>query len=166
MFVLHLSTYLPILVRQRCVCVCVCVCENSSAVHGGNRDESTGVCRRGFVSRILTHSHGREGAPSDGGWGSSRSCMRNQQEGFSRNCNSPFASRTQLARATYWSTRTQLARQACRLLRPRDGPRAETWGPAATRTPQAPIDMSISSLRRRSERRSAAPAPSRRASFG
>ena len=29
---------------------------NSSAVHGGNRCESTGVCRRGFVSRILTNS--------------------------------------------------------------------------------------------------------------
>ena len=33
-----------------------CGRENSSAVHGGNRCESTGVCRRGFVSRILTHS--------------------------------------------------------------------------------------------------------------
>ena len=62
-------------------------------------------------------------------------------------------------------TRTQLARQACRLLRPRDGPRAETWGPAATRTTQAPIQVSISSLRRRSERRSAAPAPSRATSI-
>ena len=51
----------------------------------------------------------------------------------------------------YLQTRTQLARQACRLLRPRDGPRAETWGPAATRTTQAPIQVSISSLRRRSE---------------
>ena len=41
-----------------CVSVCVSVCgrENSSAVHGGNRCESTGVCRRGFVSRILTHA--------------------------------------------------------------------------------------------------------------
>ena len=37
--------------------MCVCVWrENSSAVHGGNRCESTGVCRRGFVSRILTHT--------------------------------------------------------------------------------------------------------------
>ena len=33
-----------------------CGGENSSAVNGGNRCESTGVCRRGFVSRILTHS--------------------------------------------------------------------------------------------------------------
>ena len=33
-----------------------CGRENSSAVHGGNRCESTGVCRRGFVSRILTHT--------------------------------------------------------------------------------------------------------------
>ena len=31
-----------------------CGRENSSAVHGGNRCESTGVCRRGFVSRILS----------------------------------------------------------------------------------------------------------------
>ena len=44
------------------VCVCPrwsqvwCGRENSSAVHGGNRCESTGVCRRGFVSRILTHT--------------------------------------------------------------------------------------------------------------
>ena len=38
-----------------------CGRENSSAVNGGNRCESTGVCRRGFVSRIdsLTHSLGR-----------------------------------------------------------------------------------------------------------
>ena len=36
-----------------------CGRENSSAVHGGNRCESTDVCRRGFVSRILTHSHTR-----------------------------------------------------------------------------------------------------------
>ena len=33
-----------------------CGRENSSAVHGGNRCESTGVCRRGFVSRILSLS--------------------------------------------------------------------------------------------------------------
>ena len=33
-----------------------CGRENSSAVNGGNRCESTGVCRRGFVSRILTHT--------------------------------------------------------------------------------------------------------------
>ena len=39
-----------------------CGRENSSAVNGGNRYESTGVCRRGFVSRILTHTHSRERA--------------------------------------------------------------------------------------------------------
>ena len=31
-----------------------CGRENSSAVHGGNRYESTGVCRRGFVSRLYS----------------------------------------------------------------------------------------------------------------
>ena len=46
-----------------------CGRENSSAVNGGNRCESTGVCRRGFVSRILTHSNvggdGDRDEPSD-----------------------------------------------------------------------------------------------------
>ena len=37
--------------------------ENSSAVHGGNRCESTGVCRRGFVSRILSLSRVIHGCP-------------------------------------------------------------------------------------------------------
>ena len=43
-----------------------CGRENSSAVHGGNRCESTGVCRRGFVSRILTQSalHSTSSTPS------------------------------------------------------------------------------------------------------